>query len=121
MPRISSATATRKDGGGLTALVFAAREGDFESVQSLVEAGADVNQVTNYGWTAAPYRDPKPALLMASTCSTMARIRISPTKAAGALSISLPTTATSNPAIIPSATRHGSPRIHQAADRQGPT
>jgi ankyrin repeat protein len=40
-----------KDGGGMTALVFAAREGDLETVKLLVEAGADVNQVTNYGWS----------------------------------------------------------------------
>jgi ankyrin repeat protein len=39
------------DGGGLTALVFAAREGDLESARLLVAAGADVNQVTQYGWT----------------------------------------------------------------------
>jgi ankyrin repeat protein len=37
--------------GGLTALVFAAREGDLESANLLLEAGADVNQVTEYGWT----------------------------------------------------------------------
>jgi ankyrin repeat protein len=39
------------DGGGLTALVFAAREGDLESARRLVAGGADVNQVTQYGWT----------------------------------------------------------------------
>jgi ankyrin repeat protein len=39
------------DGGGLTALVFAAREGDLESARLLVAGGADVNQVTQYGWT----------------------------------------------------------------------
>jgi ankyrin repeat protein len=38
-------------GGGLTALVFAAREGDMESADLLLEAGADVNQTTEYGWT----------------------------------------------------------------------
>jgi ankyrin repeat protein len=38
-------------GGGLTALVFAAREGDLESTRALLDAGADVNQVTEYGWT----------------------------------------------------------------------
>jgi ankyrin repeat protein len=38
-------------GGGLTALVFAAREGDLESAKALIEAGADVNQTTEYGWT----------------------------------------------------------------------
>jgi len=38
-------------GGGLTAMVLAARENDVESVDYLVKAGADVNQVTEYGWT----------------------------------------------------------------------
>ena len=39
------------DGGGLTPLVFAARTNDLESVRILLAAGADVNQVTNYGWS----------------------------------------------------------------------
>jgi uncharacterized protein len=39
------------NGGALAALVLAAREGDLESAKLLVEAGADVNQVTNYGWS----------------------------------------------------------------------
>jgi uncharacterized protein len=39
------------DGGGLTALVFASREGDLESARILIASGADVNQVTQYGWT----------------------------------------------------------------------
>jgi ankyrin repeat protein len=38
-------------GGGLTALVLAAREGDLESSKLLLQAGADVNQATEYGWT----------------------------------------------------------------------
>ncbi len=38
-------------GGGLSALTFAAREGDLESARALLDAGADVNQVTEYGWT----------------------------------------------------------------------
>jgi ankyrin repeat protein len=37
--------------GGLTPLVFAAREGDIESAKVLIEAGANVNQVTEYGWS----------------------------------------------------------------------
>lgn len=39
------------DNGGLTALHFAAREGDLESVRALVDGGADVNQTSEYGWT----------------------------------------------------------------------
>jgi ankyrin repeat protein len=38
-------------GGGLTALIFAAREGDIESAKYLLDAGADVNQASEYGWT----------------------------------------------------------------------
>jgi ankyrin repeat protein len=38
-------------GGGLTPLVFAAREGDLESARLLLDAGADVNQTTFFGWT----------------------------------------------------------------------
>jgi len=41
----------KKDGGGLTALVYAARQDCMECTQELVEAGADVNQRTHYGWT----------------------------------------------------------------------
>jgi ankyrin len=38
-------------GGGLTPLIFAAREGDLESAKLLLDAGAPINQVTEYGWT----------------------------------------------------------------------
>ena len=38
-------------GGGLTPLVFAAREGDMESTALLLDAGAPIDQVTEYGWT----------------------------------------------------------------------
>ncbi len=37
--------------GGLTPLVFAARQGDLESARLLLAAGADVNQTTEFGWT----------------------------------------------------------------------
>jgi len=40
-----------RGGGGLTPLVFAAREGDLESAKLLAAAGADLNQTTEYGWT----------------------------------------------------------------------
>lgn len=40
-----------RDFGGLTPLIFAAREGDEASVRLLVEAGADVNQQSEFGWT----------------------------------------------------------------------
>jgi uncharacterized protein len=38
-------------GGGLTALIFAAREDDLESAKYLLDASADVNQTSEYGWT----------------------------------------------------------------------
>lgn len=38
--------------GGLTPLVYAARQGDLASARNLVDAGADVNQTTADGWTA---------------------------------------------------------------------
>ena len=41
----------RKQWGGLAALHFAVRENDLESVKVLVEAGADVNQISEYGWS----------------------------------------------------------------------
>jgi len=40
-----------KDGGGLTPLVYAVRSDDLDSVKALLAAGADVNQVTAYGWS----------------------------------------------------------------------
>jgi ankyrin repeat protein len=39
------------ESGGLTALVFASRQGDLDTVKILLDAGANVNQVTQYGWT----------------------------------------------------------------------
>jgi ankyrin repeat protein len=39
------------DGGGLTALVYAARIGSIDAARVLLEGGADVNQVTRYGWS----------------------------------------------------------------------
>jgi ankyrin repeat protein len=42
----------QKQFGGLTPLLFAAREGDLASVKILLDAGADVNQTSEYGWTA---------------------------------------------------------------------
>ncbi len=41
-----------KQWGGLTPLLFATREGDLESVKVLLGAGADVNQASEYGWSA---------------------------------------------------------------------
>jgi len=39
------------DGGELTALVYAARAGSIEAARVLLDAGADVNQTTRYGWS----------------------------------------------------------------------
>src|SRR5262245_44449769 len=38
-------------GGGLTPLIFAAREGDAESARYLLDGGASINQTSEYGWT----------------------------------------------------------------------
>jgi uncharacterized protein len=38
-------------GGGLTALLIAARENDIESAKLLLDAGADVNQTSNAAWS----------------------------------------------------------------------
>ncbi len=40
------------DGGELTSLVYAARSGSIDAVRVLLDAGADVNQVSRYGWSA---------------------------------------------------------------------
>jgi len=40
------------DGGELTSLVYAARAGSIDAARVLLDAGADVNQTTRYGWSA---------------------------------------------------------------------
>src|SRR5690606_37940 len=39
------------DGGELTPLVYAARTGSIDAARVLLKAGADVNQLTRYGWS----------------------------------------------------------------------
>jgi ankyrin repeat protein len=39
------------DGGELTALIYAARSGVIDAAQALLDAGADVNQTSRYGWS----------------------------------------------------------------------
>jgi ankyrin repeat protein len=41
-----------KQWGGLTPLLFATREGSLATVKALLEAGAGVNQTSEFGWTA---------------------------------------------------------------------
>lgn len=50
--RFSDDAAKRQpDGGELTALIYAARSGAIEAARVLLEAGADVNQTSRYGWS----------------------------------------------------------------------
>ncbi|HEX3326269.1 MAG TPA: ankyrin repeat domain-containing protein, partial [Actinomycetota bacterium] len=41
-----------KQWGGLTPLMFAARDGDLQTVKTLLAAGAQVNMTSEFGWTA---------------------------------------------------------------------
>jgi uncharacterized protein len=43
--------AREPDGGELTSLVYAARAGSIDAARVLLDAGADVNQTTRYGWS----------------------------------------------------------------------
>jgi uncharacterized protein len=43
--------ARQPDGGELTSLVYAARAGSIDAARVLLDAGADVNQTTRYGWS----------------------------------------------------------------------
>ena len=65
----------RKNHGGSTALLFAARNGDVETARALVEAGADVNDVA--AAVPAPWSSPPTAATdpSASTCSSRAPTR----------------------------------------------
>jgi uncharacterized protein len=46
-----AASQREPDGGALTALVYAARSGSIDAARVLLEGGADVDQVTRYGWS----------------------------------------------------------------------
>ena len=50
-PRPKPPPPSRKKWGGVTPLIFATRQGDFATVKILVEAGADVNETSEFGWT----------------------------------------------------------------------
>jgi len=39
------------DGGELTALIYAARSGSIDAARALLDAGANVNQLSRYGWS----------------------------------------------------------------------
>jgi ankyrin repeat protein len=51
-PRPASAKRSEKQWGGLTPLIFAARQGDLDTVKVLLDSGARVNETSEYGWTA---------------------------------------------------------------------
>ena len=52
LPPPEAARRSTKQWGGLTPLQFAVREGSMETVKTLVDAGAKVNQESEFGWTA---------------------------------------------------------------------
>jgi ankyrin repeat protein len=52
LPKPDTSRRSDKQWGGLTPLLFAAREGDMETVKALLDAGVDVNQRSEFGWTA---------------------------------------------------------------------
>ena len=67
--------------GGLTPLVFAAREGDIECGAGCCStAGADVNQTTEYGWTPLLVATNNRNYKLGAYSSSAARIRTSPNK-----------------------------------------
>ena len=51
-----------KQWGGLTALIFAARQGDLHTIKALLDARADINETSEFGWTALLVRYPEPVL-----------------------------------------------------------
>jgi len=51
-PLDKAAKTAPKQWGGLTPLQFAVRQGSMETVRVLVDSGADVNQRSEFGWTA---------------------------------------------------------------------
>jgi ankyrin repeat protein len=51
-PSPQSGNRSSKQWGGLTPLQFAVREGSMDTVKTLVDAGADVNKRSEFGWTA---------------------------------------------------------------------
>ena len=86
-------------GGGLTALVFAAREGDLESAQAAARCRRGHQSDHRIRLDAAADRHQQPPLrARGNSCSTAAPTRTSPTRAAGRRSTSPPTTATSKAA-----------------------
>lgn len=44
-------TPSKQRWGGLTPLIFAVRQGDFATVKVLVDAGANVNETSEFGWS----------------------------------------------------------------------
>jgi ankyrin repeat protein len=51
IPLFSNERSDIPDGGELTSLVYAARAGNIEAARVLLNAGADVNEVSRYGWS----------------------------------------------------------------------
>ena len=119
-PASDAAAAGAADGGQLTPLVYAARANDLESVKVLLDAGADVNQTTGYGWSPLLVATQNRYYKLAAYLIERGRER--QPRQQGRLDAALPghrqpqhrERRLSRPQA-----GHGSPGVHQAAARQG--
>ena len=112
--------AREPDGGELTPLVYAARAGSIDAARVLLEAGADVNQVTRYGWSPLLAATQNRNYQMGEVPHRARRRRQS--RQQGRLDAALPRDRQPQPRgrRLPDAhARHGRSRVHQAAARRG--
>jgi ankyrin repeat protein len=62
--------ASKKSWGGLTPLIFAARQGDSATMKVLLDSGANVNETSEFGWSHHAATFPPESRTLASICVT---------------------------------------------------